>query len=97
MATAVIDISQLLESRPEIDGGRVVLRGTGVPVQRIVGLHLERRSAEEIAGAFSNVTVAAVYAALAYYYAHQAELDEEDASELAAATDEAQRLGIEII
>jgi uncharacterized protein (DUF433 family) len=95
VTTATIDISELLEVEPS--RGRVVVRGTKIGVQRIIGLHLEGRSADEISTAFKGLSLGAVYAALAYYYEHQVELDEEDAAEQAASEAAARVLGTEIL
>jgi uncharacterized protein (DUF433 family) len=61
VTTATIDISELLEVEPR--RGRVVVRGTKIGVQRIIGLHLEGRSADEISTAFKGLSLGAVYAA----------------------------------
>lgn len=96
MATATIDINSLLEFRPDVLGGRVVVRGTRVTVQSIVGSHLDGFSPEQIAEACEGVAVGDVHAALAYYYKHQAELDAEHEAETNAGETAARELGIEI-
>jgi uncharacterized protein (DUF433 family) len=95
MATAVIDIDQLLEIDPQ--EGLVLVRGSRIPVQQIVGLHLDGFSAEAIARSSGEVSVSAVYAALSYYYQHQAELDAEDERDHLEAMALAEDLGAEIL
>jgi uncharacterized protein (DUF433 family) len=60
---------------PDIAGGKPHVVGHRITVQNIVIWH-ERMglSADEIATEY-NLTLADVYAALAYYYDHQAEID----------------------
>jgi uncharacterized protein (DUF433 family) len=96
MATATIDINQLLGFRPDVLGGQVVVRGTRVTVQSVVGMHLDGHTPEEIATACDGVTVADVHAALAYYYAHQDELARQHEAEQDGARKAARELGIEI-
>lgn len=85
MPVATIDIDELLEWSPNHNGGQVVVRAMPVTVQRIVGLHLEGRSAADIAASFTHVSIAAVHAALSFYYQHKEALDEEDRMAAAAA------------
>ena len=96
MAAATIDINRLLEFRRDVLGGQVVVRGTRVTVQSIVGMHLDGYSPEDIALACDGVTLADVHAALAYYYTHKDELDRQHEAEQAAAQDAARQAGIEI-
>ena len=57
--------------------------GTGTSVRRVVVLYKQGASAEEIVRRISHLSLAQVYAALAYYHANrdeiEAELAEEDA------------------
>jgi uncharacterized protein (DUF433 family) len=58
-----------------ITGGKPRIAGHRITVQNIVLWHeLLGRSADEIAAEY-NLTLADVYAALAYYYDHRAEID----------------------
>jgi uncharacterized protein (DUF433 family) len=75
MSTATIDINHLLEVN---EHGRVFVRGTKISIKRIIGRHLEGFSPAEIAEDYERLSVSAVHAALAFYYEHQAELDEEE-------------------
>jgi uncharacterized protein (DUF433 family) len=57
--------------------------GTGTSVRRVIVLYKQGASAEEIVRRISHLSLAQVYAALAYYHANrdeiEAELAEEDA------------------
>ncbi|MGH9934990.1 MAG: DUF433 domain-containing protein [Blastocatellia bacterium] len=73
-ATAVVDIGTMITSSPEIRGGRPRVAGTGVTVMRIAGWYKLGMSPEEIA---ENIylSLAQVYAALAYYHANREVID----------------------
>ncbi len=59
-------------------GGRPRIRGTRVKVSEIASRHVEDgESADEIADALPQLTLAQVYAALAYYYDHREEIEAE--------------------
>lgn len=83
IGTAVImDIGELITSSPEIRGGRPRVAGTGITVMRIAGWHRLGFIPEEIARK-TDLSLAQIHAALAYYHANQqaidAELDDEAA------------------
>jgi uncharacterized protein (DUF433 family) len=82
---STVEISELIERRPEIHGGRPILAGTGVSVQRVVGWYKLGLNAEEIADNFGHVSLAHVHAALAYYHANREEIEGYLAEEEAAA------------
>ena len=65
-----------IELTPGVAGGKPRIAGRRITVQNIVVWH-ERmgKSADEIATEY-DLTLADVYAALAYYFDHRAELDE---------------------
>ena len=69
-------LTQHIEMTPGIAGGKPRIAGHRITVQNIVIWH-ERMGldADEIATAY-GLTLADVYAALAYYYDHRAEIDE---------------------
>ena len=94
MTQAVIDIGELLEVTEGVCGGRPRLRGTRLPVQLIAELHLGGATVDEIVDDYERATPAAVYAALAYYFAHKDEMDadiEADARFVAEALAEQER------
>ncbi len=64
-----------IEITPEIAGGKPRIAGHRITVQAVAIWH-ERlgRSADEIAAEY-DLTLADVYAALAYYFDHRAEID----------------------
>lgn len=72
---ALIDIGTLIVSSPEIRGGRPRIAGTGVTVQRIVEWYKLGLMPEEIADEIGHLSLAQVYAALAFYHANQSEIE----------------------
>lgn len=92
---AATDIGALITISPEIRGGRPRIAGTGVTVRQIVVRHKLGRSPEEIATSFGHLTLAQIYAALAYYHLNRDEIEgdlaEEDAHS-AALEDQAGRV-----
>lgn len=73
---SVTEIGSLISRRPEIRGGRPCIAGTSVSVRRIARWHNMGQIPEEIVQTFGgHLSVAQVHAALAYYYANQAEID----------------------
>jgi uncharacterized protein (DUF433 family) len=74
MATKTLN--EHIEITPGIAGGKPRIAGHRITVQDVVVWH-ERlgKSADEIA-AEHDLSIADVYAALAYYFDHRAELDE---------------------
>ena len=82
-----VDIGTLIASSPEIRDGRPRIAGTGVTVQRVVGWYKLGLTPEEIADEIGHLSLAQVYAALAYYHANQDECEAAiaaDAQEAAA-------------
>ena len=75
MSTAT-DIGSLITQTPGICGGRPRIADTGVSVQRIVGWYKMGRMPEEIADQYGHLSLAQVYAALAYYHANRAEIED---------------------
>jgi len=92
MAT-LTDIGTLLTQSPGICGGRLRIAGTGVSVRRIVIWYKLGNTPEEIVAQIPHLTLAQVYAALAYYHANQVKMD----AELAAEKAESERLESEQI
>ena len=80
MAT-VTDIGELITRSPEIREGRPRIAGTGVTVHRIAGWYKLGLSQEEIAADFGHLSLAQVYAALAYYLLNREEIEAYLASE----------------
>ena len=69
-------LEQHIEITPSISGGKPRIAGHRITVENIVIWH-ERmgKSADEIATEY-DLTLAGVYAALAYYFDHRAEIDQ---------------------
>ena len=80
MAT-VTDIGTLITRTPGVCGGRPHIAGTGVSVRRIAGWYKMGQTPEEIADQYGHLSLAQVYAALAYYHANRDEIDAELATE----------------
>lgn len=76
MTTAKV-LDQHIKVTPEVAGGKPRIANHRITVQNVVIWH-ERMglSADEIATEY-GLTLADVYAALAYYYDHRAEIDED--------------------
>jgi uncharacterized protein (DUF433 family) len=65
----------LISSDPNVRGGRPCIAGTGLEVSVIViDRIVHQRTVDEIASDY-RISLAQVYAALAYYYAHKDEMD----------------------
>jgi uncharacterized protein (DUF433 family) len=71
-----VSLDQHIEATPGVVGGKPRIAGHRITVQNIAIWH-ERMSisADQIAAEY-GLTHAEVYAALAYYYDHRAEIDE---------------------
>jgi uncharacterized protein (DUF433 family) len=67
---AVVDIGTLITQSPDVRGGRPHVAGTGMTVMRIAGWYKLGLSPEEIAEQI-RLSLAQVYAALAYYHANR--------------------------
>ncbi|KAA3660852.1 MAG: DUF433 domain-containing protein [Chloroflexi bacterium] len=71
-------VAQSLESmiiiNPKLRGGRPIIAGTGVTVRTIVGHYKLGLSPEEIADDM-GLSLAGVYAALAYYHLNVAQIE----------------------
>jgi len=83
------DINSLLTSSPDVRHGRPRISGTGITVHRIAIWYTLGHSAEEICHQYGHLTLAGVYAALAYYHANRAQINAE------IAADEAEALRLE--
>ena len=85
------DIGALITQEPGIHGGRPIVSDTGVTVQRIVVWYKLGLIPEEIAERIGHLSLAQVYAALAYYHANREAVE----SEIAADDVEYERLARE--
>jgi uncharacterized protein (DUF433 family) len=73
----------MLVRTPDACGGRLRIDGTRVTVLQIAALYKRGENAEEIAENFPQLNLGQVYAAMAYYHANRAEVEQELADELA--------------
>lgn len=77
----VAAIDRHIESSPAVRGGKPCLAGTRTTVGDVVLLHLRMgQSLEQIAGRF-QLPLAALHAAMAFYYDHRDEIDQAIESE----------------
>lgn len=65
----------MLVKTPETCGGRVRIDGTRITVHRIVVLYKQGMSPEEIGRCYPQLSLAQIYAALAYYHSHRDEIE----------------------
>ena len=73
----VVQSIDLITKNTAVRNGRPCLAGTGLRVTDLVIAHLfHKRTADEIAADY-QLSMAQVHAALAYYYQHKSELDED--------------------
>ncbi|MGH7138071.1 MAG: DUF433 domain-containing protein [Pirellulales bacterium] len=71
-------IAQHITKTPGVCGGRPCIAGHRIRVQDIVVMHEMRGlSAKEILDEYPGITLADVHAALAYYFDHSEEIEEE--------------------
>jgi len=77
-----IEIGSLLTRSTDIRQGRPCVAGTHTTVHRIAAWYKLGESPEEIAREFPQLSLAGVYAALAYYHSNQAEVEAELAAEV---------------
>ena len=79
--TPITDIGTLIVRSPEICEGRPRIAGTGISVRRIVGWYKLGLSPEEIVQKIPHISLAQVYAALAYYHANRDKIEADIAAE----------------
>ncbi len=76
MVATVLSIDTIV-SDPKIRGGRPIIAGTGIRVIDIVAGHVYKQYTPEEMAVGYDLLVGQVYAALAYYYMHKAEIDQD--------------------
>ncbi len=81
--TRFTDIGSLITATPGIRGGRPRIAGAGVSVRTVAVCYQSGLSPEEIAHQYEGLSLAEVYAALAFYHANRplidADLEREEA------------------
>jgi uncharacterized protein (DUF433 family) len=80
--TKPVDIGKLISRVPGIWHGLPIIAGTRITVAGIISLYDEGVTAEDIARR-KHLTLAQVYAALAYYHANRQQIEKESAKEQA--------------
>ena len=75
MSSALIEIGTLIARDAAVHGGRPLIAGTGVSVRVIAVDSNSGLSPEEIAADRPDLSLAQVFAALAYYHANKADID----------------------
>jgi uncharacterized protein (DUF433 family) len=82
MSDATILSINLIVSNPKIRSGRPIIDGTTLRVQDIAIAHVHKGyTLDEVVKAYPTVTLAQVHAALAYYYEHREEIDQQIAAD----------------
>jgi uncharacterized protein (DUF433 family) len=81
MPVAFTEIGALIARDPALRGGRPILAGTGVSVRTIAIDSNRGLSPEEIAADRPPLSLAQIYAALAFYHANKREIDADIAAE----------------
>ena len=71
----ITDLGALITRTPDIRGGQPRITGTGVSVRRIVVWYQLGLRPEEIAERIGHLTLAQIYAALAYYHLNRDEIE----------------------
>lgn len=69
-------LDSLITQDTALRGVRPVIAGTGITVRTVAGLYKLGLSAEDISGELP-LNLAQVYAALAYYHLHTAEIEQD--------------------
>ena len=81
----VVQSINLIATNPEVRGGRPCIAGTGLRVTDVVMATIfHNRTPGEIASDY-EITLAQVHAALAYYYQHKTDIDEDIRQQIALA------------
>ena len=72
-----LGLDKLIVRTPGIRGGRPRVAGAGITVRRIAACHQTGMEPEEIVAQYPPLQLAHVHAALAYYYLHRQEIDDD--------------------
>src|SRR5689334_21029410 len=85
-ATTIPAVGEYIVIRADSCGGKPHIAGHRIKVQHIAVWHNRMgMSPEEIVATYTGLTLPAVYAALAYYHGHRAEVDADIAADEALA------------
>ena len=76
MSTIIHSINHIV-SNPKIRGGRPIIEGTTLRVMDVVmAMLFHQQTPDELATGF-GLSLSQIYAALAYYYEHKSDIDED--------------------
>lgn len=81
MPVAFTEIGALIARDPELRGGRPIIAGTGICVRTIAIENNRGLSPEEIAADRPPLSLAQIYAGLAFYHANKLEIDADIAAD----------------
>lgn len=81
MPVAFAEIGALIARAPSLRGGRPIIAGTGASVRTIAIENNRGLSPEEIAADRQPLSLAQIYAGLAFYHANKQEIDADIAAE----------------
>jgi uncharacterized protein (DUF433 family) len=87
-----VTLEEMLVETPGICGGKLRINGTRITVERVAAMTEQGYSAQQILESYDHLSLAQVYAALAYYHANREEVD----ANLAANEREFERLKQEV-
>lgn len=76
-----VQLETMLEQSDDTCGGRLRIAGTRITVHQIAALHKQGLAAQQVVENCPYITLAQVYAALAFYHANREEIDAELAGE----------------
>ena len=71
-----VTLNQHIEATPEVRGGKPRIAGTGMTVADIATLYLRMGQPLDLIAGKYHLPLASVYAAMAYYYDHQDEIEQ---------------------
>ena len=78
---AFFSLDSYIASTPDVLSGKPCIANTRIAVTHVKAWRLALGMSEAEIAADYNLPIAAVYAAMSYYYAHKAEIDRRDAEE----------------
>lgn len=78
------ELGTLVQRRPDVNGGRPCLAGTGFSVHQLSALYNEGARADEILTRHPELDLARIHAGIAYYLANRARIDAEVEEQAAA-------------
>lgn len=70
-------LDTMLETTPDVCGGRIRIEGTRITVHRIASLYKQGRSAEDVCQTYPHLSLAQIYTALAHYQLNREAIEEE--------------------